>query len=69
VLLPWLRLFVPAFLIVGFAWLAAFAVTAIRLNLWPCPRCGHWFFSKMWWRNPFARACLHCGLPKWAAGP
>jgi hypothetical protein len=40
-----------------------------------CPRCGELFFRKfddrpgrmVWQHNPFARRCMHCGLPKWAA--
>ena len=40
-----------------------------------CPRCGELFFRKFddrpwrgaWQHNPFARRCMHCGLPKWAA--
>jgi hypothetical protein len=37
--------------------------------VWPCPRCGKWFYwylgliQVVW---PFARHCLHCGLPKYA---
>ena len=52
-------------------------VAAIGYRKWnfACPRCGELFFrafdARPWrqdWRhNPFARRCLHCGLPKWAA--
>lgn len=35
---------------------------------WSCPRCGEPFHSRTkWygrWNNPFARRCVHCGLPK-----
>jgi len=38
---------------------------------WSCPRCGKPFHATVHagfirWRNPFARRCVHCGLPKWA---
>jgi len=36
---------------------------------WSCPRCGRPFhYVARWygrWNNPFARRCVHCGLPKW----
>jgi hypothetical protein len=50
------------------------AYASNRCTRWLCPRCGKPFFSHtpMWaWRqraHPFARRCLHCGLPKWAEG-
>lgn len=50
----------------GFAALANF----FWFQWWPCPRCGEAFFVRGWpphW--PVVRRCLHCGLPKWAAGP
>ncbi|HEY2381329.1 MAG TPA: hypothetical protein VGK48_09130 [Terriglobia bacterium] len=42
-----------------------------------CPRCRELFFRKFddrpwrmsWQHNPFARRCMHCGLPKWASNP
>ena len=37
-----------------------------RLVIWKCPQCGNMFFSRPWRENPFARSCLHCGLPKWS---
>lgn len=37
----------------------------------PCPRCRKYFFSRSSTNptrgNPFARRCMNCGLPKWAA--
>jgi hypothetical protein len=47
-------------------------LTELRLDTWRCPRCKHWFFTKMththvlrsWW----VRKCVHCGLPKYATG-
>ena len=55
--------------VLGFAWLVAIVISGVRLAAWRCPRCHNWFFARRLGRNPFARACLHCGLPKWAAGP
>lgn len=48
------------------AWMLAFLVTSVRMNIFPCPRCGKRFFTTRWIHNPFARHCLHCTLPKWA---
>ena len=28
-----------------------------------CPNCGQSFFSRRWYGNAFANACVHCGLP------
>jgi len=33
----------------AFAWMLAFAVVAVRVTTWPCPRCGKWFHAK--WPN------------------
>jgi hypothetical protein len=56
------------FPVFGFAWLAVFAVSTVRLQSWRCPRCGNSFFARGFGRNPLARRCLHCGLPKLASG-
>lgn len=48
------------------AWMLAFVIASIRLGLFACPRCRNWFFSTWWSRNPDAKTCVHCGLPKWA---
>ena len=48
------------------AWMLAALITSLRTVSFPCPRCGKHFFSTWWYRNPFARQCVHCGLPKWA---
>ena len=62
----------------AFVWLIAFAVIGYRKSNFQCPRCGELFFHKFddrpwrrdWRHNPFARRCMHCGLPKWATrGP
>jgi hypothetical protein len=50
----------------GFAWLAACAISWVRLGSWQCPRCSNLFFSRGLGSNQLARRCLHCGLPKWA---
>jgi hypothetical protein len=59
----------------AFAWMMAFAMVGYRKGNFRCPRCGELFFQKfddrpwrtVWQHNPFARRCMHCGLPKWAA--
>src|SRR5262249_61963792 len=61
----------------GFALFVAWAVALgtlfwalMKIAYWLCPRCGKEFhgrrgtFNRM--SNPFARRCVHCGLPKWA---
>jgi hypothetical protein len=47
-------------------WVAAAAMAGQAPIRWRCPRCARPFFSTTWFRNGFARRCLHCGLPKWA---
>jgi hypothetical protein len=50
----------------------AFVLTEFWLDTWRCPRCGHWYSTKMissgllksWW----VRKCVHCGLPKYSDG-
>ena len=51
---------------VAIVWMAAFALAGWYRNGWRCPRCGQPFFYRRFWKNDFARRCLHCGLPKWA---
>jgi hypothetical protein len=48
------------------AWLTAFAAAMTHLYSFRCPRCGQWFFIKGATNRPLARACVNCGLPKWA---
>ena len=45
--------------------IAAIAVSQPPMR-WHCPRCGQRFLSGKTGYNGLARACLHCGLPKWA---
>lgn len=51
-------------LIVG--WLLAFSVSMVWLFSFRCPRCREWFFIQFPTNHPLARACVHCGLPKFA---
>lgn len=51
------------------AWFLLLATAWLRLLLWRCPRCGRAFFFAKGYRNPFARRCMHCGLPKWRRSP
>jgi hypothetical protein len=55
----------PAF-IAAFSWMIFYAVASVRTASFKCPRCDQWFFAKWWYRNSFARRCVHCGLPKYA---
>ena len=56
-------------------WMIAVTVIGNRKWSFRCPRCDQLFFQKVddrpWRRlsqhNPFARCCMHCHLPKWAA--
>ena len=58
----------------AFAGLVAFAAIGYRNWNFRCPRCGELFFHRFddrswrmdWQHRPWARRCLHCGLPKWA---
>ena len=59
--------------VAAFAWMIAFAVVGYQTGNFRCPRCGELFFLKFEiesggapGQKPFARRCLHCGLPKWA---
>jgi hypothetical protein len=51
---------------IGLSCLCLFGLFGVRLTLWKCPRCVEPFFYAGLLRNPFARKCMHCGLPKWA---
>jgi hypothetical protein len=64
-----------AIFLTAFVWMLAWAAIGYRKSNFRCPRCGALFFNKfddrpwrmVWRHNPFARRCMHCGLPKWAA--
>ena len=47
------------------AWMIAFVVVGVRLQLFKCPRCRRQFFKAWWYYNPFARKFVHCGFSKW----
>jgi hypothetical protein len=65
---------VNATLAAALTWMIAFAVVGYQKGNFACPRCGNLYFRKFddrpghqdWWNKPWARHCLHCGLPKWA---
>ncbi len=46
-------------------WVLTMAVVATYVEASPCPRCGMSFFRAGAFHNLLAKACLHCGLPKW----
>ena len=52
---PWL------FVVCGGIGTALPAVAANYVWRFPCPRCGKHFASGIFWRNPFAGKCVHCG--------
>ena len=64
-----------AIFLTAFVWMLAWAAIGYQKSNFRCPRCGELFFNKFdnrpwrmaWQHNPFARRCVHCGLPKWAA--
>lgn len=51
---------------IALVWMAAFGFVSWNLGHWPCPRCGKSFFESRMFRNPLARECSHCKLPKYA---
>ena len=62
--------------IIGLVLFGAWAAVLLRFFFvsgeyvyWSCPRCGmpyHYLVRSYGrWNNPFARRCVHCGLPKW----
>jgi hypothetical protein len=52
----------PVF-VFALSWMLFVAITGIRHSMFPCPRCGKWFFSTWFYHNGFARRCVHCKLP------
>src|SRR5262245_40365544 len=46
---------------------ALLATSYIFAHGFRCPRCHKPFFHTAWFRNDFARRCVHCGLPKYAS--
>jgi uncharacterized membrane protein len=51
--------------LLGPTWIVLIIVVAVRVQLFKCPRCHRQFFKAFWYYSPFARRCVHCGLPKW----
>jgi hypothetical protein len=52
------------------SYMLAVGLSSMWVSFWQCPKCGRPFFlTKVWFWRPFARACVHCGLEKWAPGP
>jgi hypothetical protein len=54
------------FPIAGTVWMVAFLVSGFWADAWRCPRCHEIFTRATWYRNPWTRQCLGCGLPRWA---
>jgi hypothetical protein len=54
--------FIPCALVA----LSPFIVSRVWAHFWPCPRCTQPFFGDWWFSCPFARNCVHCGLPRYA---
>lgn len=43
---------------------AAIAIVHRRKQRTRCPRCGRLYYRTLFYYNPFARRCVHCGLPR-----
>ncbi|QQP94894.1 hypothetical protein [Lysobacter enzymogenes] len=52
------------FVVLGLTWLAGSFFAGMRLQRFPCPRCGRSYFMTSLIYFPFARQCRHCGLPR-----
>jgi hypothetical protein len=65
--LGWGMLFHNGYLfsVLGSVWFLACIFYGLRYQLWRCPRCNEIYAGKFWYHlGPFARHCVHCGLPK-----
>jgi hypothetical protein len=49
--------------LIAVPYLLLFAGAGVRVSLARCPRCRKRFHQALFWGNPWARSCLHCGLP------
>jgi hypothetical protein len=67
--LKWLFGSEVPFLVLALTWMAFFFVAGIRMNTFPCPRCGKPFFQTLFYGNPLAKRCVRCGWPKWEPVP
>lgn len=48
---------------VGYLWMAAIGACIWRVGATRCPQCGERFHETPVLVNPWARRCMHCGLP------
>jgi hypothetical protein len=53
------------FYVIAVGWIFLTFIVYLRFALFPCPQCGHPYFSRWWYYNPLANSCVHCGLSKW----
>ena len=56
---------VPTFPIIAIWFVFVVAADYAALSF-SCPRCDKPFFRTLFFRNGFAKKCVHCGLQKWA---
>jgi hypothetical protein len=49
-------------MIAAFAYMALWLGIAGRVTFADCPRCGELFHGTLFFINPWARKCWHCGL-------
>ena len=52
-------------IVLALVWMGIFAYAVVRMDSFPCPRCGMPFFSRPFVQNPLAQRCMRCGWPKW----
>jgi len=45
------------------AWMVLIAISSGFVAFSKCPRCNSLFHMTMLWGNPWAKECIHCGLP------
>jgi hypothetical protein len=61
--MKWAGTFLPAF-VAGGLWCLTFIVVSVRLVLWRCPSCGHYFRGHIFGlpkRSGKSDTCTHCG--------
>jgi Zn ribbon nucleic-acid-binding protein len=47
------------------AWVTGSVWAFLRFAAFRCPSCGERFHWTLWFANPIAAHCLHCGFAKW----
>jgi DNA-directed RNA polymerase subunit RPC12/RpoP len=52
--------------VVAIAWMGASAWAALRVGLFPCPRCGKRFYMNKYLMTTMGRKCPHCGVHRYA---